>query len=200
MGNDNVVKLVETSTVFSSKNAPLKLYKALAEFQNICPVIAKQTKGHGYKYADMATIVAQIAPFLKKTGLGFTQPIIGNSVITIIFHIESGESIESSINIFEEMELMKMNKLQVLGSQITTLKRYALSSILGIVTDCDTDGFGAPKQMATKPIEDEKKPLNEKQFIRAVGGIQSGEYTKEYIIDKYLLNEKQILTTDEMNV
>jgi len=93
-----------------------------------------------------------------------------------------------------------MNKLQVLGSQITTLKRYALSSILGIVTDCDTDGFGAPKQIAKKGTQVEKPKLNEKQFIRAVGGIQSNEYTKEYIKTKYDLNEQQILTIDEMNV
>jgi hypothetical protein len=194
------MEIIEQQTPASSNQNPLNLYKALAEFQNLCPVIEKQTKGHGYKYADMATIVAQIAPFLKQVGLGFTQPIVGGSVITIIFHIESGEKIQSSIDIFPEMELMKMNKLQVLGSQITTLKRYALSSILGIVTDCDTDGFGAPKQIAKKGTQVEKPKLNEKQFIRAVGGIQSNEYTKEYIKTKYDLNEQQILTIDEMNV
>jgi hypothetical protein len=184
----------------SSNQNPLNLYKALAEFQNICPVIEKQTKGHGYKYADMATIVAQIAPFLKQTGLGFTQPIVGNSVITIVFHIESGEKIQSSINFIEEMELMKMNKLQILGSQITTMKRYALSSILGIVTDADTDGFGIEKPIAKKGTIPEKPKLNEKQFIRAVGGIQSQEYTKEYITKMYALTDAQMLVIDEMNV
>lgn len=35
-----------------------------------------------------------------------------------------------------------MNEFQVLGSAITYIRRYALSSILGIVTDKDTDASG----------------------------------------------------------
>jgi ERF superfamily. len=35
-----------------------------------------------------------------------------------------------------------MNKAQAIGSLITYFRRYALSSMLGLVTDKDTDGGG----------------------------------------------------------
>ena len=69
------------------------LFKSLSEFQQEVPVIHKATQGYGYSYADLPAIFEVINPLLKKNGIGFTQPIIGNSIKTIIFHIESGESI-----------------------------------------------------------------------------------------------------------
>ena len=66
------------------------LFKALAEFQQEVPVIHKGTKGYGYSYADLPTIFEVINPLLKKHGLGFTQPIEGQTIRTIIFHLESG--------------------------------------------------------------------------------------------------------------
>ena len=86
----------------------------------------------------MPEIVRVIAPYLKKHGLGFTQLIEGNQLKTIIFHYESGESIESSADIPEET-MKGMNKFQTLGSAITYLRRYMLSSALGLVTDKDLD-------------------------------------------------------------
>ena len=45
-----------------------------------------------------------------------------------------------------------MNDFQVLGSAITYIRRYALSSMLGIVTDKDTDASGE------QVIQTESKP------------------------------------------
>ena len=44
-----------------------------------------------------------------------------------------------------------MNDFQVLGSAITYIKRYALSSLLGLVTDKDTDASG--EQVSKKPVK-----------------------------------------------
>ena len=118
------------------------IYTALAAFQQEVPVIHKGTQGYGYSYADLASILEVINPLLAKHGLGFTQPLDGKSVKTILFHIESGDTIESTIEIPQEVELAKMNQFQVLGSAITYLRRYALASILGLVTDSDTDAAG----------------------------------------------------------
>jgi Ca2+-binding EF-hand superfamily protein len=71
---------------------------------------------------------------------------------------------------------------------------------LGIVSDQDTDAQGQPKKMASKKDPNEKEKLNHKQFIRAMAEIQSGKYTKEFILNAFDLTEEQILTIDEMNV
>jgi len=118
------------------------IYKALADFQQEVPVILKDTSGYGYKYADLPAIFETINPLLKKHGLGFYQAINDNKIKTVVFHIESSEQIESDTNIPQGVQLKGMNDFQVLGSACTYIKRYALSSILGLVTDKDTDASG----------------------------------------------------------
>jgi len=127
------------------------LFKSLAAFQQEVPVIHKETKGYGYSYADLPTIFDKINPLLAKHNLGFTQPIMGNCVKTIIFQTETGETIESLTEIPQGVQLKGMNDFQVLGSAITYIRRYALSSILGLVTDKDTDAAGEQTK-PSKPI------------------------------------------------
>lgn len=115
-----------------------EIYKALAQFQYEVPILHKDTKGFSYTYTDLPEIIRVITPYLKKHGLGFTQLIEGNKLKTIIFHFESGETIESGADIPEET-MKGMNKFQTLGSAITYLRRYMLSSALGLVTDKDLD-------------------------------------------------------------
>lgn len=118
------------------------IYKALASFQQEVPVILKETSGYGYQYADLPTIFKEINPLLKKHGLGFYQAVNGTKIKTVIFHTDSGEIIESETDIPQGVSLKGMNDFQVLGSAITYIKRYALSSLLGLVTDKDTDASG----------------------------------------------------------
>ena len=131
------------------------IYKSLALFQQECPTIHKGTKGYGYTYADLPTIFEVINPILKKHSLGFTQLIQGQSIKTIVFHTETGENLESVTDIPQGVSLKGMNDYQVLGSAITYLRRYALSAILGIVTDKDTDASGEQTKKQTpkqKPV------------------------------------------------
>lgn len=79
---------------------------------------------------------------MKKHNLGFTQLVGENNIKTIIFDVESGESIETVTNIPRNVTLKGMNDFQVLGSAITYIRRYALSSALGLITDTDTDASG----------------------------------------------------------
>ncbi len=119
-----------------------EILKAIANFQQEVPVIHKGTPGYGYTYADLPAIFETINPLLKKHGLGFYQAVNETQIKTVVFHTETGESIESNTNIPQDVELAKMNKFQVLGSAITYIRRYALSSLLGLVTDKDTDASG----------------------------------------------------------
>ena len=118
------------------------IFKAIADFQQQVPVIHKGTQGFNYSYADLPAIFEVINPLMKKNGLGFYQAVNGIEIKTVVFHIESGETIESNTAIPQGVVLNKMNDFQVLGSAITYIKRYALSSLLGLVTDKDTDASG----------------------------------------------------------
>lgn len=135
-----------------------QLYKAIANFQQEVPVILKDTQGYGYTYTDLPAIFKVINPLMKKHGLGFTQIINYANLDTTIFHIESGEFLTSSMLIPQGVTLKGMNDFQVLGSAITYLRRYALSSMLGLVTDKDTDGAGEP-DVPFKSASDYKKPV-----------------------------------------
>lgn len=135
-----------------------KLYKALADFQQEVPIIHKGTEGYGYSYADLPAILETINPLLKKNGLGFYQAVNEHILNTTIFHVESGESIESNIAIPQDVVLKGMNSFQVLGSAITYLRRYALSSMLGLVTEKDTDA-ATPKETGSKVVKDNDVPF-----------------------------------------
>ena len=118
------------------------LFKALAGFQQEVPAVHQGTKGYGYTYSDLKTIFKVINPILKKHDLGFTQLIEGTNIKTIIFHTESGESLESITDIPQGVTLKGMNIFQVQGASISYYRRYSISSALGLVTDVDSDATG----------------------------------------------------------
>lgn len=158
------------------------LFKALANFQQEVPVIHKGTQGYGYSYADLPAIFEKINPLLQKHGLGFSQPLHGNQIKTIIYHVESGEYLESLTDIPTNVQLKGMNDFQVLGSAITYLRRYSLSSILGLVTDKDTDASGEQGKEVLSP----KHP----NWNKIVEVLQSGKYTIQQVKEKYSVSSE----------
>ena len=164
------------------------LFKALADFQQEVPVIHKATKAFNYSYSDLPVIFEVINPLLKKHGLGFSQPIMGDTIKTIIFHIESGEVLESLTEIPKNVALKGMNDFQVLGSAITYIRRYALSSILGLVTDKDTDAGG--QQVAPTPPK--KDVLTDERFQKALQSIADGKMTAEKLKEMFNLTKDQL--------
>lgn len=144
------------------------IYKSLADFQQEVPVILKETSGYGYVYADLPKIFEVINPLLKKHGLGFYQAVNNHSIKTVLFHIESGEVLESETEIPQGVSLKGMNDFQVLGSAITYIRRYALSSMLGLVTDKDTDASGEqtnkeePVWVSKKRVEKSNDEISKK--------------------------------------
>lgn len=153
------------------------IYSALANFQRECPVIFKDTSGYGYTYADLPAIFKVIMPLLEKHGLGFTQILRDNGIETVIFHTETAEEIKGFIEVPTDVELKGMNDFQVMGSAFTYYRRYALSSMLGIITDKDTDAAGEqvrkPKDpmppRTKKDVVDEEESL----FARSMAKIDS---------------------------
>jgi hypothetical protein len=164
------------------------LYKSLANFQQEVPTIHKATQGFGYTYADLTAIYKVINPLMKKNGLGFTQLLQNNQMVTIVFHIESGETIESRTDIPMNVQLKGMNDFQVMGSAISYLRRYCISSILGLVTDKDTDAGG---EQVSKPVIAEKEVLSNDRFDKAVEKIRNKQYTIDELKAKFKLNTAQ---------
>jgi hypothetical protein len=114
----------------------INIIKAILKFQNECPKVTKDSKNPFFKskYADLASIWETIQPILSDNGLCVVQPIMGDCVITILYHT-SGEFIESLTQIIAK----EANNPQAYGSAITYARRYALQSILSVVAE-DDDG------------------------------------------------------------
>ena len=182
---EKVIDLMEKDNAASLNGSLPKdnIYKSLAAFQQECPVVHKGTKGYGYSYADLPAIFEVIMPLLKKHNLGFTQLMDGTELRTILFHTKSGDTIESCAAIPQDVQLKGMNAFQVYGSAITYFRRYALSSILGIVTDKDIDASG--EQINSK------KNIDSNQFQRALKSIEKGEYSKDRLMKEFNLNANQ---------
>ena len=170
------------------------IYKSLAAFQQECPTIHKDTKGYGYTYATLPTIFEVINPILAKNNLGFTQLIQGQSIKSILFHTETGETLESVTDIPQDVTLKGMNDYQVLGSAITYIRRYALSAMLGVVTDKDTDASGEqkPKQKTKAKLEQGSDQWDKAvKYIIAGGNIEKikANYTLSKEDETELLKE-----------
>lgn len=122
-------------------------YKAISNFQRECPVLPKSTKGYGYNYCKLSTMIPIINPVLEKNGLGYTQPLATNpatnrnAIKTTVFHIDSGEH-EFEYWDLPDVDLKGQNRYQSDGSGITYIRRYALAAHLGIVSDEDSDAHG----------------------------------------------------------
>jgi len=159
------------------------LFKSLASFQQEVPAIHEGTKGFNYTYSDLKTIFKVINPVLKKNGLGFTQLLEGDSIKTIIFHSDSGESIESITNIPQDVKLGNMNTFQVLGSAITYYRRYSLSAALGLVTDGDSDATGEEPKKLPK--------ITSEAYKKAIDAISSGKRTLDQVKAKYSISDEQ---------
>jgi len=166
------------------------LFKALADFQQEVPVIFKgSTAGQGnfaYQYTDLPAIFKAINPLLKKNGLGFSQITEFKDghdyLVTIVFHIESGETLETRTRLMPDVELKGQNVFQSYGSQLTYFRRYGISQILGLVTDKDTDAQG--EQVKKKPT------ISTDRFEKALIAIQEGK-AKVSDLDKFELSEVQ---------
>lgn len=147
----------------------MKIYQQLAAFQQKCPVIHKDTEGYNYSYADLPTIIEEINPLLEEFHLGYTQLLNGTGIKTILFSTNDEnheETIESVTEIPQGIELSKMNPFQVMGSAYTYYRRYALSAMLGIVTDKDTDAQGEAKKTETVSFKGKTVDFTKNNDIR----------------------------------
>lgn len=139
------------------------LIDAMFNVQQQAPSITKSTNNPFFKsqYADMGDIWDAIKPILgeQKLHIGHTVIILenGDEVLkTIITHVPTNEKIESDKKI-----LLQKQTAQDFGSYMTYMRRYMVTSMLGLVIDNDDDGNSASQQKQTTTQES-------KQIIKQV--------------------------------
>lgn len=198
------MKMSETITKISAA-----LTKSWGEIENPkhnkrVTVRMKNGGQYNFEYTDLGGIIDTVRPVFKENGISIIQhaytDLIDNrpfiSVVTKLMHT-SGEWIES-----KPLQILASQNIQDMGGQITYMKRYSLSALLGISTEEDDDANGS---VGNQAIDRGQNKQPEKQVSKAivlakwkqVGGTeeQFNEWYKKQIsnghthndMDKFLL-------------
>jgi hypothetical protein len=167
-----------------------KLHKAKLSIGKV----VKNAKNPHFKknYADINALIETVEPILLENGLLLLQPVINGKVCTQIIDIETGEKLESII------ELDTKLNAQQLGSQITYYRRYTLQSLLSLQAE-DDDGTKASQPNPVKQtIAQEKKTLTEDRFKKALESIKNGVITKEKVKETFELSIEQLKSIENV--
>lgn len=170
-------KQTEEVTTEQPKGLFHKLHSAK---QHIGKVAKNATNPHFKKtYADINALLETVEPILLSYGLILLQPIKGNTVFTIITDIDSGESVES----FMDIPLNIVDPQKTLAC-ITYFRRGTLQSLLSLQS-IDDDG-----NEASKPTN--KPTIDEERFKNALKAIADGKFSVEKLKATYSLTPEQI--------
>lgn len=162
------------------------LWEALSAFQGDAPTITKdktakvRTRGGGeytYAYAGLDTVMEAIRPLLALHGLAwYTLPGLDDHGQTVLryrlVHAATGDGVEGVMPLIVETR-EGASAVQAMGSAITYARRYALTSVLNLVTDDDDDGQAAGVTgNRSKPQQPQAKPTGpsdaQRKKIRAL--------------------------------
>lgn len=116
-----------------------ELAKALQTSQMAMNGAYKDSKNPFFKssYADLKQVMQVFQTYYAPNGLAVSQLVGVDCIETILMH-ESGQWISSSC----ALPIAKQNDPQAMGSSISYMRRYSLSSILGVY-QTDDDGESA---------------------------------------------------------
>lgn len=96
-----------------------------------------------FRYTPLDSIMEYLTPLLGRQGLAISQAVGIDSITTRLMH-KSGQWMEAETLLNKQHASMKDY-----GAEITYKRRYALSALLGIVSDEDVD---VPRISATKGV------------------------------------------------
>ncbi len=157
-----------------------KIASALVKAQGELNAVSKDGNNPHFrsKYATLQNIVESTRDTLRKHGLAVVQTFNETdgtyiSLNTTVLH-ESGEYITGTFS-------MRPSKVdpQGLGSATTYARRYALSAIIGIVTDEDDDGNESSQPTIDRALETKygsHSASNDLPWLNAVS--KDGKFTK----------------------
>jgi len=147
--------------------------------QSMGKVIKNATNPHFKRsYADINAILEAVEPILMDCGLLLLQPVRDGKVFTEIIDIETGDVMESSL------ELPAILDPQKLLSCITYYRRGTLVSLCSLQA-IDDDGEAASKAPKAKPT------LDGDRWSKALKAVNDGRYSAEQIKEQYNLTKEQ---------
>jgi hypothetical protein len=146
-----------------------QLAEALSLFQGEIKDPIKNKVSHTSKYADLPSILELCRPLLSKNGLSIVQ-FPGNSandkisIETVLMH-KSGEWLSATYEmsaISESARLKSTNAAQADGIIITYARRYAITALLAIAAQDDTDANtgNSNKQLTGVQVQELLKACN----------------------------------------
>ena len=155
----------------------------LFNLQQEIGAISKDASNPFYKskYFDINSLIKQLNPLLLKYKLLLLQPIEDNMVVSRIVCIESNSAVNSFLTIPEVSDPQK------LGSAITYLRRYTLSSLLGL--QAEDDDANAASGECTSELEKKWLNINRPEFSKAIEYLKNGGDI-ESIKGKYKVSKK----------
>ena len=143
--------------------------------------VAKNATNPHFKktYADINALLETVEPILHENGLVLLQPVKDHIVFTQIVDVDSGDMVESW------MQLPDISDPQKLLGAITYFRRRTLQSLLALQS-VDDDG-----NSATTSVKAANPSLSEEQFKKALDAIAKGKYTVEQLKASYSLTKEQ---------
>jgi hypothetical protein len=157
------------------------LTKALFEFQGKVTSVKKNAKNDHFKnkYADLSAILEVINPIMIECGILVTQHPNEDSLVTTVYHAESGEWMQSE----QVLRMKDLNNPQQQGSAITYARRYALASIFNLNQEDDDANSATGYQVkAVKEEMTPKHPLWKKAVDHIAKGSSISDITDKYIV------------------
>ena len=161
----------------------LNIYQKLHLAKQSMGKVIKNANNPHFKrsYADINSIIDTVEPILLDCGLLLLQPVRDGKVFTEVIDIETGDSMESSL------ELPAIIDPQKLLSCITYYRRGTLVSLLSLqaIDDDGETAARAPKAPKAKPT------LDGERWTKAFNAVKSGKFTPEQIKEMYNLTKEQ---------
>ena len=159
------------------------------------------------KYANLCSVYKSCQEPLSKNGLSISQPTMRDEngqwiLVTKLLH-SSGQWMSSHTPI-----ITAKADIQAFGSAVTYARRYALSALVGVVTDEDDDGEAAMDRNPSPAQQKYEKKQQQKQDVKQlyITELQGQELTKlliqtdqEYQNTVWnFLNSQGIMSYEEM--
>lgn len=127
----------------------VKLYKKIAAASaEVADPKKTSTNPHfNSKFAGLQETVNVLEPVLAKHKLGHHTVFDGTAIIYRVWDIDTGEAVDSRVELASILEGLSGNVWQSLGQAFTYLRRYLAQAFWGLVPE-DDDAQSAPSRPA----------------------------------------------------
>lgn len=142
------------------------LYQALAKVKKEMGSIKKTAENPFFnsKYANLESHLDLIEPLLEKHGLMLLQPpqATGHLTIvrTIVVHLDSGESLESSMVIPESL-----TDAQKIGAAVTYFRRFLINATFAMKSEDDDGNMAAGKDVKENNLPDNRPSFRKSKQV-----------------------------------